>query len=72
MVEKIFPIDPAASTEHLTPGGKHKRRKINRQEQIVRYEESVDRRANELIPTGVPPLGENIKRRIKKIIGIDD
>lgn len=68
-----LPRDPAGSTEHLTPRGKRKRRSIDRRAQRARFDQTVDDRANEIIPTEVTATpGDNLKIKIRKVPGQDD
>jgi len=73
MVEKIIPVDPAASIDHLTPKGKRKHHRVDRTAQQVRYEAVTEARSSEVIPTGTAHMpGDNLVVKIRKIIGIDD
>lgn len=65
--------DPSLDPSHLTPDGKRRHRRIDRGAQRARYERAVDDRANEIIPQGVTSTpGDNLKPKLRKIIGIDD
>lgn len=70
MGEKIaIQPDPAASTEHLTSGGKRRHKRVNRGEQIRKYELVEELRVNELIDAKLPPPGQNLKQKERKIMG---
>lgn len=64
--------DPASSTEHLTPGGKHRHKRVNKDKQKIRYEQLVDDSASSLIPKDKPEPGDNLKVKPKPVIGIDN
>lgn len=68
-------VMPDVANESLTPGGKHKRKhrtQAERDSQIRRYEETVELRVNEVMPTGGLPEAPNRKERKRPIIGIDN
>lgn len=71
IVFKRNSIDPSLNPDHLTPGGKRKKKQIDREEQQRRFEQTVEDHTSDIIPTELPVPGPNRKPRKRKIMGID-